>query len=396
MNRNSRSIILPVLLLLFSSCNNHEDKYYVHPFFKQNTLLFTNPAENRIDPQGKDKLAEPLDHIFKYAHFDSMPLPPIEPELVEGLHHQLKLLKLRKQKPVQQIDNLEVTIEDMRTVIKLLLAGQFSQIGLDQRLEAFQLAGDDSRGNVYYTGYFTPVLKVRKKPNNTYKYPIYSKPEIKSVILPSRKEIDGDLVLADQGLELAYTKNKIDLYFMHVQGSGIVQYRNGVKELYSYGGGNGHPYRSIGRYMVESDFNYTASVSIQSLKKYFNEHPEQADEVLFANPNYIFFKPSINKPKGAGHVPLTANYSIAVDRKYIPLGSCLLAQVPIIGENKKFSHYEFRFLIAQDVGGAINGPGHVDLYQGIGKTGRKNASALHHYGKLWLLLPKKELAAQIE
>jgi len=114
---------------------------------------------------------------------------------------------------------------------------------------------------------------------------------------------------------------------------------------------------------------------------------------LFANPNYIFFKPSKNKPKGAGHVPLTAKYSIAVDRKYIPLGSCLLAQIPIIGENKKFSHYEFRFLIAQDIGGAINGPGHVDLYQGIGKIGQKNASALHHYGKLWLLLPKEELAA---
>ena len=90
---------------------------------------------------------------------------------------------------------------------------------------------------------------------------------------------------------------------------------------------------------------------------------------------------------GAGLVQLLAEYSIAVDKRFIPLGSCLLARVPII-ERNKVTHHEYRLLLAQDIGGAIKGPGRIDLYTGIGEQARRKASALHHYGNLWLLLPK--------
>ena len=114
------------------------------------------------------------------------------------------------------------------------------------------------------------------------------------------------------------------------------------------------------------------------------------DSVLFANPSYVFFEPAQSRPKGAGLVPLTSMHSIAVDTRYIPLGSVLLATVPVINKRNQVIRHEYKLLVAQDVGGAIKGPGHVDLYTGIGTAARRKASALHHYGKLWLLLPNSD------
>ena len=114
------------------------------------------------------------------------------------------------------------------------------------------------------------------------------------------------------------------------------------------------------------------------------------EEVLYSNPSYVFFRPSKARVSGAGPVPLTPEYSIAVDPKYIPLGSCLLAAVPIHDKKGNFTHHEYRILLAQDTGGAINGPGHVDLYTGIGKQAKRDAGYTHHYGGLWLLLPKEK------
>ncbi len=389
-------LISAFFLLFLLRCQKPINENVVNSFFHQNTIRIVDPIHDDIGSHGRDNLAEKMDQIFTLSSFDSLPFPDITPEFVYSLEHQLKLLKLRKQKPVQKIDNLDITIDGMRDVIKKLIGGQFSKIGLDQQLSLHQLKGNDEKGNVYFTGYFTPVLQVRKERDDYYKYPLYRKPESESVILPSRSAIDGEGILDDQGLELAWANNKIDVYFMQVQGSGIVQYKDGSRELFGYGGGNGHPYRSIGKYMIENEIVSSARVSIPSIKKYFKEHPEQADSVLFTNPNYIFFKPADSSPKGAGHVPLTKNISIAVDRKYIPLGSCLLAQIPIINSKGHFSHHEFRFLLAQDVGGAINGPGHVDLYTGIGHQSKKQASALHHYGKLWLVQPNNALTEMRE
>ncbi|MEL6924108.1 MAG: MltA domain-containing protein, partial [Bacteroidota bacterium] len=206
---------------------------------------------------------------------------------------------------------------------------------------------------------------------------------------PTRAEIDGDGALDGRGLEIAYAKNLVDVYFMQVQGSGYVEFRNGERKLFAYDGTNKHPYRSIGRHMVDNNIIEAQFISMSRIKRYLNQHPNMRDSVLFHNPSYTFFTPQQSSPRGAGLVPLTSDYSIAVDPKYIPLGSCLLGWVPIINERGHLLRHEFRFLVAQDVGGAIKGAGHIDLYSGTGLEGRKKASYLHHYGKLWLLLPKE-------
>jgi membrane-bound lytic murein transglycosylase A len=332
---------------------------------------------------------ELFDSILTKISLDTFDvLPPINQELAEGLKHQLKLLKYQKRLK-KEYSGLEITKDQLSETIKILLSAQFNNsFGMQHGLEAHQIWGNDEMGNVNFTGYFTPVLKVRKKANSRYKYPIYQYPKKWKGRLPSRRKIEGEGALDSFNLEIAYAKSKLDIYFMQVQGSGYIEFPNGKRKLLAYEGTNKHPYRSIGKYMVKNGFATPDYVSLKSIKSYFKKNPALVDSILFQNPSYVFFRPVTTKPRGAGHVALTPNYSIAIDRNILPLGSCFLATVPIIDSNRKFSHHEFRILIAQDIGGAIKGAGHVDLYKGIGSKAEIGASNLHHYGHLWLLLPK--------
>ena len=191
------------------------------------------------------------------------------------------------------------------------------------------------------------------------------------------------------GLELAWANDPVEIYFMQVQGSGIVEYTDGSHELLAYNGANGHPYKSIGKFMIQQGIAGSGDVSIKDIKRFVSENPHMKDSILFANPSYVFFNPvpTRDKIKGAGLVPLTPEHSIAVDPDYIPLGSCLLAAVPIFNRKGICTKHEYRLLLAQDVGGAINGPGHVDLYQGIGYEGRIKATGLHPVSYTHLTLP---------
>ncbi|MFT5386273.1 MAG: membrane-bound lytic murein transglycosylase A, partial [Saprospiraceae bacterium] len=242
---------------------------------------------------------------------------------------------------------------------------------------------------------YTPVLKVSKEKTIRFQYPFYARPSGKTASFPTRSQIDGEGVLLGKELELAYAENLADIYFMQVQGSGVVQYPDGSREIFAYAGSNGHSYSSIGKYMIDKGHTTPAKVSLTWIKRFLAKNPDLEKEILFTNNSYIFFERAKYQktPKGAGIVPLTTDYSIAVDPRYIPLGSCLLSAVPIINKKNKVVSHEYRLLVAQDKGGIIKGTGHVDLYCGVGVQGRKKASALHHYGKMWLLLPKEDKTA---
>ena len=177
---------------------------------------------------------------------------------------------------------------------------------------------------------------------------------------------------------------------MQVQGSGYVEYSNGRNELFAYNSNNRHPYRSIEKFIMRNEAFEVPNLSINGIKRFIAENPHLQDTILFSNPSYTFFAPKASVPKGAGHVPLTANYSIAVDKKYIPLGSIVLAAFPVYDHDfKRVIKHDYRILIAQDVGGAIKGPGHIDYYFGSEPGAQRQAGSLNHYGQIWLLLPKE-------
>ena len=329
-----------------------------------------------------------LDSTYTKLELDSFPFPSLSKELLEGLNLQLKLLKSRKDFQ-KEISGKIISKQDLEQTVKALISSQFNnEFGIRNALFAHQLWGEDKKGNVHFTGYFTPVLEVRRKRDSIFQYPFYRFPKKWVGELPTRKQIDENGALDDKGLEIAFGKSKLDIYIMQVQGSGIIEYADGEKTLLAHAGSNKHPYRSIGKYMIEQGYTTKEEVSLKSIQKYFRENPEELDDILNINPSYIFFSPKKRKPQGAGNVSLTPIHSIAVDKDFIPLGSCLLGSIPILDENRNFSHHEYRILLAQDVGGAIKGAGHVDLYTGIGISAKNEASNLHHYGRLWILLPK--------
>lgn len=338
---------------------------------------------------GKLHHAKKLGQTYTKTNLSTLTLPYIGQALTEALEQQQLLLKRRKQSRTQRFGNISLNLMDLETTVELLSVWQqtYPQ-GLAEHLNAYQLKGQDGRGNVKFTGYFTPEIKVSKRQTKAYPYPIYAYPKEWKGLLPTRKQIDEEGALKGMGLELAYAQRLEEIYYMQLQGSGLVRFRDGQKAYFGFAGSNRHKYQSIGAHIRDNENIPLKNISMEGVKRYLKYNPDKVGEVLFTNPSYVFFEASNKAPLGAGHVPLTADYSIAVDTRHLPLGSCLLAAFPVIDEEGYFSHHEYKFMLAQDVGGAIRGNGHVDVYCGVGEEGQQKAMALHHYGQLWLLLPK--------
>ncbi len=358
---------LVALILFFSSYQSFSQNLGHGYEFENNGKVEGNAAFQRVYSKTKTQ--------FDTVKFDS---------LLEKALKQNEIYLNRKDSEDYELDGLTISSSDLQKSNRA-----FSQMAIDSsdlsNFDFYQINGEDSKGNVHFTGYFTPILQVRKKKDSIFQYPLYERPSIPNSQMPSRKEIDSDRALAKQNLELVYSSSLLDNYFMQVQGSGYVQYQDGSIELLSYGGNNGKKYVSIGKYLVGSKQISEADISLDAIRKYFEKYPDSLDHVLNKNPSYTFFTKAQSKVVGAANIELTPEISIAVDPKYIPLGSLLLAKVPILDEEGKLLKHEYRILIAQDTGGAIKGSGHVDIYFGVGNEAEKKASAMHHYGEIWLI-----------
>ncbi|AJQ97556.1 murein transglycosylase A [Gynuella sunshinyii] len=309
-------------------------------------------------------------------------------DLLQGLKLQQSFLSRPSVEDHYVLGNLEVTRQQLQ-----LSAERLSQWLQNPQqapgLNLYQLQGDDKRGNVQFTGYYVPVMKVRHTADDIYKYPLYRKPteaEFKRP-LPDRQAIDFEGALDGLGLEIAYSASLIDNFFLQVQGSGVVEFEDGSRRLLSWGGGNGHAYKSLGKILIKNGEIAKERISSRTIKDWLLANPGRQRQVLSQNPSYPFFSEGQDSPVGAANVALTAGHSIAVDPAVIPLGSVLLGLIPILDSHGDLIRHEYRFLLAQDKGAAINGAGHIDMYFGIGEEAYQQANALKHYGKVWLLLP---------
>ncbi|MEJ2045568.1 MAG: murein transglycosylase A [Reinekea sp.] len=350
--------------------------------------LWEIDSSNHFEGNGRDTQLRKQSDLYQL----SMPWPTWSEnseELLQGLDQQLRYLSRPSVAEQQyQLDNLSVSTDQLRSTIeqmKLWLQDPASNPGL----KLYQLQGADKRGNLQYTGYYVPVMKVSRTPNEQYKYPLYRKPPKDAFdgLMPDREQIDFGGALQGMGLEIAYSDSLIDNFFLQVQGSGVVEYADGKQSLLSWGGGNGHPYKSLGKILIAKGEIAKDKISATAIKNWLSNHPDQQQELLGQNPSYLFFTEREGNPVGAANVPLTPGYSIAVDPSVIPLGSVLLGLIPVLDDEGRLIRHEYRFLLAQDKGAAIKGPGHVDIYYGIGEQAHNNANALKHFGRLWLLLP---------
>lgn len=304
-----------------------------------------------------------------------------------ALKNNARVLARLRADQVFKFDNLTFSGEQLKKVGEILSAAAVGQkTFLPAGLEFFQIKGEDGRGNVHFTGYFTPRLAAREKADAVFRFPIYRMPKIRPI--PARRAIDHENALSGQGLEMAFTDSLLDNFFLSVQGSGVLDFGGGKTRQIGFAGANGHPYRSVGKMLVSNGSISPEKISLRSIRAWFDKHPQQLVPMLNQNPSYTFFAPRPDQITGAAGVGLTALHSIAVDKACIPYGACLLAEIPVLNDNGELVGHQWRILFAQDTGGAIRGPGHVDLYFGQGRQAGDRAGDLHHYGRIWLILPQ--------
>ena len=309
--------------------------------------------------------------------------------LKQALQRQLTPLKKHRNKVWRKADLRTSGAQQLRQTRSLLELKTPLKVKDLERYTPYLIQGEDGCGNTQFTGYFSPALQVKAKPDAVYKYPLYKAPSRWPGGKPlTRAEIIAGK-LAGRGLELAYSKSLLDNYFLQVQGSGLAEYVDtGERVTLQFGGQNGMAYRSLGRYLVEKGHVPAEAISLDAIRDFFEKHPEKMVDYLNINPSFVFFTKRKQGPTGSLSTEVVPDVSIAVDPAFIPLGSVLLAEVPLLDEQGQFVKHELRLLVAQDTGGAIRGTGHVDIYMGAGQKAQNKASRLHHYGRLWLLLPQ--------
>ncbi|KII80203.1 murein transglycosylase A [Vibrio renipiscarius] len=253
-------------------------------------------------------------------------------------------------------------------------------------IQTAQLGGGDSKGNVLFTGYFSPVMELRHQANEQYKYPVYAKPDC-SDNCPTRAEINAG-ALEGKGLELGYAANMIDPFLMEVQGSGFVHFEDDDSlEYFAYGGKNNKAYVSIGRVLIERGEVSREKMSMKAIKEWVLANDEaKVRELLEQNPSYVFFAPRADAPvTGSAGIPLLPMASVAGDRSIFPMGTPILAEVPLLKPDGTWSGvHQLRLLIVLDTGGAVK-QNHLDLYHGMGPRAGTEAGHYKHFGRVWKL-----------
>jgi len=284
----------------------------------------------------------------------------------------------------------------------------------------YTTTGSDTPGQVFFPGYYEPVLDGRRKKDAEYSFPIYARPDDLTTINLSlfspkfkgetivgrytgqsvvpyydRREIENNRLLDGKVVEIAWLKDRLDLFFLQIQGSGKVYLENSEIINLHYHGSNGRPYRSIGKLLVDNGKISREEVSMQKIRDYLRRHPEEVETVLNYNPSYVFFKIEEDGPIGCLEVTLTPGRSIALDRRLFPPAGLAFIETkkPLVngdGTIHKWMSFS-RFVLNQDTGGAIRGPGRADLFWGNGEYAEIAAGHMQEFGNLYFLILKPDV-----
>jgi membrane-bound lytic murein transglycosylase A len=281
----------------------------------------------------------------------------------------------------------------------------------EQNFRPYGATNPDNGTEGTITGYYEPLIKGDRKATKFARFPVYGTPddlivvdlasvypELKNLRLRGRLEANKlvpyynrteieNMMGNFKATPIAWAEDAVDLFFLQIQGSGRIEFPNGEHMRIGYADQNGHPYKSIGKLLVDRGEMKLEEASMQSIKAWGKKNPDKLPELLASNPSYVFFRElpnGLNGPLGSLGVPLTAGYSIAVDSKTLPIGApvFLSTTYPLSGQTLD------RLVMAQDTGGAIIGAVRADLFWGFGPEAGEQAGKMKQKGRLWVLLPK--------
>jgi membrane-bound lytic murein transglycosylase A len=238
------------------------------------------------------------------------------------------------------------------------------------------------------TGYYEPIVNVRKMPDAVYSEPVLAKPKTEAVQMLAREQLGPRWSRV-----IAYGK-PIDVFFMQIQGSGRIRFKDGTTVRAAYAANNGKPYKSIGKVLVERGELTLEKASKQAISDWMTRNgPQKTRELMNENPRYIFFtEQKIAKgegPRGAMRVPLTGMGSMAVDPRYHPYGTLAWLETTLPQKPGDFRGKSSGVLVSvQDTGKAIRGPLRGDLFFGSGDKAGSKAGVMKHSVRWTVLVPK--------
>ena len=289
-------------------------------------------------------------------------------------------------------------------------AGNDPRRFFETQLKPYAIQAADGNAGGLVTGYYEPLLRGSRTRTKGFEQPVRGVPEDLltidlSALFPELKDkrvrgrLEGNKVvpywsraeIAARGDKLPsrtllYVDDAVELFFLQVQGSGRVSLPDGTLARLNYADQNGYPYQSIGRVLVDRGELKLEEASMQGIQAWARANPGRLQELLNANPSYVFFREVPNSkegPVGALGVPLTAERSIAVDPRSVPLGAPVFLATTRPNSSKPLN----RLVLAQDTGGAIKGAVRADFFWGFGKEAGEQAGRMKQSGRMWVLLP---------
>lgn len=352
-------------------------------------------------PQNRAQLIAAIDLSLDYlAHPSSEEFYPLEGT---DITHELA---------VQSLTAFRGLVAEARAADELAQA-------IHNSFDVYQSVGCDDLGTVLFTGYYTPILEGSLEQTAEYPWPLYKLPDdlVKNeqglcagrrlpdgsvVPYPARRELETSGQL--KGLELVYLKDKFDAYVCHVQGSASIRLPDGQQFEVGYAGKNAGPnagrpieYTSIGKALLADGKIAPETYSLEAIRRYFREHPEEMDRYLWQNESFVFFRQESGPPRGSLGVPVTPYVSLATDKKIFPPG-CLayaVTTVPVREGDYLIGRPFAAFLLDQDTGGAIRAAGRADIYLGVGPEAGQIAGWTTGVGQLYYLFLKTAAPAPL-
>ncbi|MCQ1574099.1 murein transglycosylase A [Neorhizobium galegae] len=325
---------------------------------------------------------------------------------------------IRKVKPYRT-GSLGLTAEELATFIEAardIPGGPVSaRAFFETHCTPFLIARNDGRRG-FVTAFYEPEIEVSETRDTVWAHPFYYRPDdlidldgssrpagldsgymfgrqtVGGIVpYPDRGEIDRGF-LEGRGLEIAYAKSKVDVFFIHVQGAARLRYPDGSIRRITYAAKAGHPFSPIGKLLIDRGEIDPAKISMQSIRAWLARNPAKVDEVLWHNRSYIFFReadvsdPSLG-PVAAAKVPLIPGRSLAVDHQIHTFG------FPFFIGSETLTHMDngkpfARLMLALDTGSAIVGPARGDIFTGSGFEAGELAGTVRNDADFYILIPK--------
>jgi membrane-bound lytic murein transglycosylase A len=317
-----------------------------------------------------------------------------------------------------QVDRIKRSLRTFLFLLRETISWSELADRVRENFVIYRSVGRNAEQEVLFTGYFEPTIQGSLTPDEHFRYPVYGVPddlvnidlglfrdEYRGVrlvgrsegkrVVPyyNRDEIDFYGKLAGKGYELVWVADPVERFFLRIQGSGRIRLLNGDLIRLGYAAKNGWPWRPIGRLMIEEGLIPKEAMSMQAIRRYLKQNPEKMSDIFSYDPSYVFFEKEKGGPFGNIAVPLTPGRSIATDSSIFPKGALAFieCQKPVFAKDGVILGWApfGRYVLNQDTGGAIRGPGRVDLFWGGGPFGRIAAGHLKHPGALYFLLLKE-------